>query len=129
MSEPLHLTILFDRDDDGWIVASIPEVQGAHSQGRTQDEARENVLDALAGLLELRAAAHERTGGAARNRVAGSGHSGRVKRRDLERHLRDHGAHLIREGARHSFWGFDADRSTATAPPREPVLGCGLGYR
>jgi len=62
MPEPLHLTILFDQDDDGWIVASIPEVQGAHSQGRTQDEARENVLDALAGLLELRAAAHVRTG-------------------------------------------------------------------
>lgn len=62
MTGPLHLTILFDRDKDGLIVASVPEVPGAHSQGRTQDEARENVLDALAGLLELRASAHERTG-------------------------------------------------------------------
>ena len=62
MSEPLHLTILFDQDDDGWIVASVPQVPGAHSQGKTQDEARENVLDALAGLLDLRASTHERTG-------------------------------------------------------------------
>lgn len=62
VSEPLHLTILFDEDEDGWIVASVPEVPGAHSQGKTQDEARANVLDALAGLLNLRASAHERTG-------------------------------------------------------------------
>jgi predicted RNase H-like HicB family nuclease len=62
MSEALHLTILFDLDEDGWIVASVPQVPGAHSQGKTQDEARENVLDALAGLLDLRASAHERTG-------------------------------------------------------------------
>jgi len=42
-----------------------------------------------------------------------------VKRRDLERHLRDHGARLIREGGRHSFWGFDAERSTAVPRHRE----------
>jgi predicted RNase H-like HicB family nuclease len=62
MASPVHLTILFDEAEDGWIVASVPEVPGAHSQGRTQDEARENVLDALNGLLELRAAGYERTG-------------------------------------------------------------------
>ena len=36
-----------------------------------------------------------------------------MKRRDLERHLRDHGARLLREGGNHSFWGFDAERSSA----------------
>lgn len=54
MSESLHCTILFEEGDDGWIVASIPEVPGAHSQGRTRDEARANVTDALRGILELR---------------------------------------------------------------------------
>lgn len=62
VADPLHLTILFDEVEDGWIVASVPEVPGAHSQGKSKDEARENVLDALAGLLELRASAHERSG-------------------------------------------------------------------
>lgn len=62
MSGSLQLTILFDEDDDGWIVASVPQVPGAHSQGKTRDEARDNVLAALAGLLDLRAAAYERTG-------------------------------------------------------------------
>lgn len=54
MSESLQFTIVFEEGDDGWIVASIPEVPGAHSQGRTRDEARANVADALRGILELR---------------------------------------------------------------------------
>jgi predicted RNase H-like HicB family nuclease len=58
MSEPLHLTIVFEAGDDGWIVASVPEVPGAHSQGRTRDEARTNVIDALRGILALRFGEH-----------------------------------------------------------------------
>jgi mRNA interferase HicA len=42
-----------------------------------------------------------------------------VKRRDLERHLREQGARLLREGGNHSFWGFDAERSTAVPRHRE----------
>jgi predicted RNase H-like HicB family nuclease len=33
MSETLRLTIVYEDGGDGWIVASIPEVPGAHSQG------------------------------------------------------------------------------------------------
>ncbi len=58
MSESLLLTIVFEPDEDGWIVASIPEVPGANSQGRTREEARENVIDALHGILELRFGEH-----------------------------------------------------------------------
>jgi mRNA interferase HicA len=42
-----------------------------------------------------------------------------VKRCDLERHLREHGARELRGGARHSWWGFDAERSTAVPRHRE----------
>ncbi|HYP56302.1 MAG TPA: type II toxin-antitoxin system HicB family antitoxin [Solirubrobacterales bacterium] len=56
MSDPLHLTILYEEGDDGWILASVPEVPGVLTQGRTKAEAREMALDALAGTLELRAA-------------------------------------------------------------------------
>jgi predicted RNase H-like HicB family nuclease len=48
------MTIVFEQGDDGWIVASVPEVPGADSQGRTRGEARANVIDALRGILELR---------------------------------------------------------------------------
>jgi predicted RNase H-like HicB family nuclease len=48
MSEKLRLTIAYDEpDEDGWIVARVVEVPGAISQGRTREEARENVVDAL----------------------------------------------------------------------------------
>lgn len=62
-SDTLHLTIVYEQDPDSdWIVVSIPEVPGVHSQGRTRKEAREMVLDALAGMLELRAAEYEPMG-------------------------------------------------------------------
>ena len=47
MSDPLQLTIVYEDGDDGWIVASIPEIRGVHSQGRTRQEARADVIDAL----------------------------------------------------------------------------------
>jgi predicted RNase H-like HicB family nuclease len=58
MSESLHVTIVYEEGEDGWIVASIPEVPGAHSQGHTREEARANVIDALRGILELRFGEH-----------------------------------------------------------------------
>ena len=49
MSDPLHLTILYEEGDEGWIVSSIPEVPGVLSQGKTKEEAREMALDAVFG--------------------------------------------------------------------------------
>jgi predicted RNase H-like HicB family nuclease len=52
MAASVDFTIAFDRpDEDGWIVARVLEVPGAMSQGRTREEARENVLDALQTVL------------------------------------------------------------------------------
>jgi predicted RNase H-like HicB family nuclease len=51
MSETLRLTIVYEDGGDGWIVASVPEVPGAHSQGRSREEARENMIDALQTML------------------------------------------------------------------------------
>ncbi len=51
MEATLQLTIHFEDPGDGWILATIPEVPGAISQGRTREEARENVIDALRTVL------------------------------------------------------------------------------
>ncbi len=51
MVDTLNLTIVYEPDEDGWIMVSIPEVPGVLSQGRTREEARENVIDALALML------------------------------------------------------------------------------
>ena len=40
MGESLRVTIVYEPGEDDSIVASIPEVQSAHGQGRTREEAR-----------------------------------------------------------------------------------------
>jgi len=49
--EQLDLTIVYEPGEDGWVIASIPEVRGALSQGHTREEARANVIEALRLLL------------------------------------------------------------------------------
>lgn len=44
-------TAIFERGDDGWIVATCPEVPGAITQGRTVEEAREMLKDAIREML------------------------------------------------------------------------------
>jgi len=52
MSEKLRLTIAFDDpDEEGWIVARVIEVPDTLSQGRSREEARANVIDALRLML------------------------------------------------------------------------------
>ena len=51
MAESVDLTIVYEDGEDGWVIASIPEVKGVHSQGRTREEARTNVIDALRLML------------------------------------------------------------------------------
>ena len=46
------LTAIYEHTDDGWWVVSVPEIPGAHSQGRTRDAVRL--------LLEVRRADAER---------------------------------------------------------------------
>jgi predicted RNase H-like HicB family nuclease len=58
MAESLQLTIVYEQGENGWVIASIPEVSGVHSQGSTREEARENVIDALRGILKLRFGDH-----------------------------------------------------------------------
>lgn len=52
----VRVVILYETGEDGWVVASIPHVPGVHRQGRTREEAGANVIDALRGMLDLRAA-------------------------------------------------------------------------
>jgi predicted RNase H-like HicB family nuclease len=47
MSDSLHLTIRYEDAGDGWFTAQVAEVPGAISQGKTREEARANVIDAL----------------------------------------------------------------------------------
>lgn len=48
-----EFTAVFERDGD-WAIAFCPEIPGANGQGRTKDEARESLAQAIALILEDR---------------------------------------------------------------------------
>ncbi len=47
----LKLHVVFENDEDGWVVASCPTLPGCHSQGRTRNEALANIREAVEGYL------------------------------------------------------------------------------
>ena len=47
----LKLLVVFERDEDGWEVASCPALSGCHSQGQTRAEALANICEAIGGYL------------------------------------------------------------------------------
>lgn len=48
-----EFTAIIERDGD-WYVAYCPEIPSANGQGRTKDEARENLAEAIELILEDR---------------------------------------------------------------------------
>jgi predicted RNase H-like HicB family nuclease len=48
-----EFTGVFERDGD-WVIAYCPEIPGANGQGRTKEEARASLVDAIALILEDR---------------------------------------------------------------------------
>lgn len=51
----MKFNITLDRDEDGMWIAECPAIPGCFSQGETKDEATENVKDAIALCLQVRA--------------------------------------------------------------------------
>jgi len=52
----MKLLVTLERDETGMIVAECPAIPGCISQGLTEEEALENIREAIAGCLEARAA-------------------------------------------------------------------------
>jgi predicted RNase H-like HicB family nuclease len=48
-----EFTAIFERDDD-WYIAYSPEIPGANGQGRTKDEARQSLAEAIGLILAVR---------------------------------------------------------------------------
>jgi len=48
-----EFTAIIERDGD-WYIAYCPEIPGANGQGRTKDEVRENLAEAIELILEDR---------------------------------------------------------------------------
>ena len=65
MKHDLKLTMLIEKGDQGWFVGQIAEIPGVLTQGKTIDETKENLLDALELYLDAqradRAGTHQET--------------------------------------------------------------------
>jgi len=47
-----NLTAIIEKSNDGWYVGQIQEIPAAISQGRTIEELKENLLDALKMVID-----------------------------------------------------------------------------
>ena len=48
----MDFTILIEQDEDGIFVASVPEIDGCYTQGRTLQEVLERIKEAIEVCLE-----------------------------------------------------------------------------
>jgi predicted RNase H-like HicB family nuclease len=49
-----NLTVIYEKGEDGFWIATIPEVPGAFSEGRSKKEASENAIEAMQELMAAR---------------------------------------------------------------------------
>ncbi|MDF1557353.1 MAG: type II toxin-antitoxin system HicB family antitoxin [ANME-2 cluster archaeon] len=49
-----EFTIVIEQDEDGIYVASVPELEGCHTQARTLDELRDRMKEAIELYLEVK---------------------------------------------------------------------------
>jgi predicted RNase H-like HicB family nuclease len=52
-----EFTAVFERDGE-WYIAYCPEIPGANGQGKTKEEARESLAEAIALILDGRSICH-----------------------------------------------------------------------
>ena len=48
-----NFTVVIEKDEDGFYIASVPSLRGCHTQGKTMDELMKNVKEAIELCLEV----------------------------------------------------------------------------
>ena len=51
----MNIQVILEQDETGYFVAEVPAMPGCLSQGKTRQEAIENIKEAIAGWLEVMA--------------------------------------------------------------------------
>lgn len=49
-----EFVVVIERDEDGWYVASVPALQGCHTQARSLDELTERIREAILVCREVK---------------------------------------------------------------------------
>jgi len=84
---PRVFNVVFEDAGDGWVYAHVPELPEVQTQGESLEQARVMVRDAITlvfggARLAWRADPRDRLG------ARGAGRDRRLKKRELERHLK-----------------------------------------
>lgn len=53
-------TVIIEQDEDGWYVASVPELPGCHTQAKSLDQLRRRVAEAVRACREAEGAKRSR---------------------------------------------------------------------
>lgn len=48
----MEFNIIIEKDEEGWYVASVSEIQGCHTQGKTIPQVLERIKEAIEVCLE-----------------------------------------------------------------------------
>ena len=48
-----NFTVIIEKDEDEFYIASVPALRGCHTQGKTMDELMKNVKEAIELCLEV----------------------------------------------------------------------------
>lgn len=43
----VEFNVIIEKDEEGWYVASVPEIQGCHTQGKTIPQVLERIREAI----------------------------------------------------------------------------------
>jgi predicted RNase H-like HicB family nuclease len=49
---PQEFNVVVERDEDGWLVGSVPELHGCHTQAKTMESLMDRIREAIAVCLE-----------------------------------------------------------------------------
>ncbi len=49
----MNIKVIVEKGEDGYFVARVPSLKGCWSQGRTKDQALENIREAINLFLEM----------------------------------------------------------------------------
>jgi predicted RNase H-like HicB family nuclease len=50
---PRQFDVVIERDDEGYYVASVPQLPGCHTQARSLDEVKERIREAIELCIEV----------------------------------------------------------------------------
>lgn len=48
----LQFKVIIEQDENGWFVASVPELPGCYTQGKTLEQVRERIKEVIELVLE-----------------------------------------------------------------------------